>query len=321
VTVQHSAQPSAPSGPLVAGYNGSPEAKDALALSRDLAAVLQAPICAVAVLTAAPLEIDLRAYATELREAGELLQESAQRELEGIKAAEVVTVPAPSPARELDRIASLRDAQMVVLGSTSRGPLRRVVPGTVAGRLLAGGSCPVAIAPRGYGAAEHTIRRIGVGFDGSPESRNAVAYAAEIAGRVNGRLDLIAVANPAMPAELPAYAHGYAGLIPSPDVTREQVDYLWEAASRAVKELVPAHVTATVHVLQGVPAAELSARSPELDLLVLGSRGYGPLGRVLMGSVSAAVLRDCSCPLVVIPRPDGRRESHRLRAATSTVFA
>jgi nucleotide-binding universal stress UspA family protein len=179
----------------------------------------------------------------------------------------------------------------------------------------------VAIAPRGFAEGEHPIRSIGVGFDGSAESRDAVAFAAELADRASGRLDLIAVANPGMPAELPAYAHGYAGLVPSPELTREQVDYLWDAASKAVKELVPSRVSATVHVLEGLPAAELSARSAELDLLVLGSRGYGPLGRVLMGSVSAGVLRDCSCPLVVIPRPDGGREGDRLRAATSTVFA
>jgi nucleotide-binding universal stress UspA family protein len=309
------------SGPLVTGYNGTPEAEDALALSRALAEILEAPICAVAVLTAAPLEIDLRTYATELQEAGERLTEAAHRGLEGVESAEVVTVPAPSPARELDRIATRRSAEMIVLGSTSRGPIRRVVPGTVAGRLLAGGGCPVAIAPRGFAEAERSVKKIGVGFDGSPESRDAVAYAAGLAAQAGGHLDLIAVANPAMPGELPAYAHGYAGLIPSPKVTREQVDYLWKAASKAVKQLVPDAVAATVHVVEGAPAVELSARSDELDLLVLGSRGYGPLGRVLMGSVTAAVLRDCACPLVVIPRPHSEQKGYPLRDATSTVFA
>jgi nucleotide-binding universal stress UspA family protein len=42
--------------------------------------------------------------------------------------------------------------------------------------------------------------------------------------------------------------------------------------------------------------------SADLDLLVVGSRGYGPLRAVLLGSVSTPVVRSAQSPLVVLPR-------------------
>jgi nucleotide-binding universal stress UspA family protein len=49
----------------------------------------------------------------------------------------------------------------------------------------------------------------------------------------------------------------------------------------------------------------LRERSGELDLLVLGSRGHGPVRAVLLGSVSSALVRSAESPVVVIPREAG----------------
>ena len=59
-------------------------------------------------------------------------------------------------------------------------------------------------------------------------------------------------------------------------------------------------------VLEGDAASELAEASAELDLLVLGSRGYGPSAAVLLGSVSRALVRSAACPVVVLPRGGGR---------------
>ena len=40
-----------------------------------------------------------------------------------------------------------------------------------------------------------------------------------------------------------------------------------------------------------------------LDLLVVGSRAYGPSGRLLSGSTSLRLARRVACPLLVVPRP------------------
>jgi nucleotide-binding universal stress UspA family protein len=52
----------------------------------------------------------------------------------------------------------------------------------------------------------------------------------------------------------------------------------------------------------GDPADELATQASDLDLLVIGSRGYGPLRSVLLGGVSAKVMRSAPCPVFVVPR-------------------
>jgi nucleotide-binding universal stress UspA family protein len=55
-------------------------------------------------------------------------------------------------------------------------------------------------------------------------------------------------------------------------------------------------------LLDGDPATALVDASAELDLLTLGSRGYGPVRTVLLGSVSRALVREGACSVVVLPR-------------------
>jgi nucleotide-binding universal stress UspA family protein len=303
LTEGHRAPLPATEAPVIVGYSGTDESHDALALTGELARLMRSPVVAVSVVTTAPLETDIRTYAAEVRKQTERLRAESKEALAGLDELEPVAVLAPSPARELDRIADERGAALVVLGSTHRGPIRRFVPGTVADRLLAGGSHPVAIAPRGFSRTEFTLDTIGVGFTGSPESLVAVAQAVALAGVSGASIELIAV-DPRAPVEVAAAALGYAGLVASPRVTRQLIDRTWAAANTAVEDLVPRNVRATVSVIEDDPAAALARRSEELDLLVLGSRGYGPLSRVLMGSVSSAVLRASACPLIVTPRPD-----------------
>jgi nucleotide-binding universal stress UspA family protein len=55
-------------------------------------------------------------------------------------------------------------------------------------------------------------------------------------------------------------------------------------------------------VTKGAAGPFLAERSESLDLLVCGSRRYGPLRAVLLGSVTADVLSHAACPVVVVPR-------------------
>ena len=52
----------------------------------------------------------------------------------------------------------------------------------------------------------------------------------------------------------------------------------------------------------GDAVAELVRRTEDADLAIVGSRGYGPLRSVLLGSVSAQLVRRASCPVMVVPR-------------------
>jgi hypothetical protein len=60
-------------------------------------------------------------------------------------------------------------------------------------------------------------------------------------------------------------------------------------------------------VLEGDPVSALAKASVELDLLVCGSRGYGRLGSVMLGSVSRRLLHRAASPLLAIPRGRERR--------------
>jgi nucleotide-binding universal stress UspA family protein len=73
---------------------------------------------------------------------------------------------------------------------------------------------------------------------------------------------------------------------------------LARAAASVSKDLHPETV-----MLVGDPARVLEREAGEgLDLLVLGSRGYGPVRRVLLGGVSESVVRRSPCPVLVVPR-------------------
>jgi len=62
-------------------------------------------------------------------------------------------------------------------------------------------------------------------------------------------------------------------------------------------------------ILDGDPAHVLLDDSEHDDLLFTGSGGKGPFRRVLMGSVSTTLLREASCPVVIVPRGSGEGAS------------
>jgi nucleotide-binding universal stress UspA family protein len=57
-------------------------------------------------------------------------------------------------------------------------------------------------------------------------------------------------------------------------------------------------------VLEGTAPIRLAEASEGLDLLCLGSRGYGPVRRVLLGSVSSDVVNHAASAVMVVPRTD-----------------
>jgi nucleotide-binding universal stress UspA family protein len=76
-------------------------------------------------------------------------------------------------------------------------------------------------------------------------------------------------------------------------------------------------VARTAELFSGGAVAVLTDEAQTLDLLVLGSRAYGPVRRVLLGSVSGPLVRQAPCPVLVLPRP-GSRESDEQRAGAES---
>ncbi len=159
---------------------------------------------------------------------------------------------------------------------------------------------------RGWGRHEHPeISRIGVAYDGSDEARAALAGAEELAKAFDATLRLITIAP-------------YVGF-PDSSPSSATDEVAAETLNEAVKTVSPEVETERV-LRQGREATELALQGVEVDLLVVGSRGYGPLRRTLTGSVSGELVRLAPCPVLVVPRgADARAEVEP--AATGAVAA
>ncbi len=191
-----------------------------------------------------------------------------------------------------------------MIGSTGRGRIGRTVPGTTADRLLHGAPCAVAVAPVGYrDRVPKVFDRIGAAVCTDPEAMRALEAAASLARAARAKLEVVG-AFPGAAIERVHYGDLGAGEVVVN--VRESAEADLQDATRALGE----GVTATVHLFDGSPAKVLLDHAGELDLLVTGSRGYGPLGRVLLGSVSHEVIRQCPTPVLVVPRGNGCSVSH-----------
>ena len=105
---------------------------------------------------------------------------------------------------------------------------------------------------------------------------------------------LSVVEPPAVSAALPlGWGFGELEATERADLTRR--------IRRAI-EAVAAPVEISGEVVDGYADDELARLSREVDLLVCGSRGQGPLGSVMLGNVSTGVLRKARCPVLVVPR-------------------
>ncbi len=202
-----------------------------------------------------------------------------------------------SPAHALDQVAAEEQASLIVVGSTHTGRAGRVLPGSTGERLLHGAPCAIAIVPEGYRTlSQPEIQRIGVAYDATDESRAAVAAAAEAARALGAGLEVIRVVG--------EEAYGPPALLGGPghDARRKEVDEHFQRSVEAIAGGLPYNVRGDAVRLAGDPADQLIARSDGLDLMVIGSRGYGPLRAVLAGGVSGRVARGAHCPVIVVPR-------------------
>jgi nucleotide-binding universal stress UspA family protein len=283
--------------PIVVGVDGTGSGLDAVALAVRLARATGAPLVVACVYPEGRRSSGdaaaVRGPAAKALEAAEALAEEA--------AAEYRTVPSGSPARGLAELAEEEDAAMVVVGSHRGGAFGRVASGGTAERLLHGSGCPVAVAPRGYRKrATDKLRRIGVAFVDTPDGHEAVRRAADLAARSGLPLTLYSVVSVHHDWFVPVAVRPEEETLP----IEVREDYQ-EALDRALAGL-PDGVQATGELLYGEVVDELSMVGERgADLLVCGSRGYGPVRRVLLGTVSSVLVRQASVPVLVVPRGGG----------------
>jgi nucleotide-binding universal stress UspA family protein len=271
------------------GVDGKPAGRDAIALAKMLgepgAFFTLAHVYGGTMMPGrhASVAFDADAHADSER----LL--ATERETAGIEA-DLISVCAPSVGRGLHALAETHDADLVVVGSHSRGLAGRVLVGDDTRASLNGASCAVAVAPRGYAAVVPAggFARVGVGYDFSAESHAALAVARALATRDHARISALHVVS------LPSW--GY--MAPMPGNWGEIIEEDRKAAQERVASIEDVEATS----VYGLPGEELAAFGDRVDLLVVGSRSYGPMRRLILGSTSNGLARHARCPLLVLPR-------------------
>jgi nucleotide-binding universal stress UspA family protein len=231
---------------------------------------------------------------------GALAGARGELEREGVRV-ECHELANTSAARALHEAAESEDAGLLVVGSTRRGPVGRVLPGSTAERLMHGAPCPIAIVPPGWEAGAG-LKTIGVAYVDSEEGREALREAHALAQRAGATLRVLT----AVKGGLAIYGETQATMAvqPGKGVTQGEGELRLRAeealrrAAAALEGDVPVEIDAFVED----PADVLIRVSEHLDLLVCGSRGYGPQRAVLFGGVSRRVTAEAHCPVLVLPR-------------------
>jgi nucleotide-binding universal stress UspA family protein len=272
---------------VLVGVDGRPSGRDAIALASSLADPAGS-------LTLAHV------HSGELRPSHAITpglvraeREASQKLLERERAAAdvsalLISIIAMSPGRGLHLQAEEQNADLLVVGSCGQSSFGRAMLGNDTRAALNGAPCAVAIAARGYADHPSPIARVGVAYNESPESKTALAAARKLAAQSNATLHALEV------VAITTYA--YTGIV-APAIGESIEEMLKEADDR-LRELPGVDGRA----VYGLAGGELAAFGDEVDILVVGSRGYGPVRRLVLGSTSDYLERHARCSLVVLPR-------------------
>jgi nucleotide-binding universal stress UspA family protein len=192
----------------------------------------------------------------------------------------------------------------LVVGSSRSAPTGHVAIGRHGRQLLY--DAPFALALAARDLHEHGMRlgAVAIGYDGGPEAEAALSAAADLARAADARLVVRRVVEDRVPV-----LSGDAWITMA-DWSHQQ---MWETARKnalgqtqeALAEFAPrSEVSATV----GDPGSEMRAPSQAVDLVVVGSRRWGPVARLVTGGVGETLVRDASCSILIVPRPPASRK-------------
>lgn len=280
---------------IVVGDDGSPEGRDAVVLGATIARATGAGLTLLQ--SYSPSLIPTPGYTdrdTLTREAHAQL--AYDRRLFAPEA-HVDVVADTQPTRALVRHAESWHADLLVIGASQRAPLGHAAIGRTGRGLIEKAPTALAIAKRGLHQEGPRLARIAVGYDSGPESELALRYADEIAAGADAELLIEKLVRDPIPP-----------LMSGGPVEFEELDALRESERLEALELCRGcaeHTTARsrADALVGDPGLALRALSDGVDLMVIGSRRWGMLARVVLGGVGETLASDCGTSLLITRRP------------------
>ena len=227
---------------VIVGVDGRPGGRDAIALARHLAAEdASIAIAYVYQGDVVPARGSSGAFEAGEKDRAQALLEAERRET-GIEA-RALAVGAPGVGRGLHELAEREAADLLVVGSSTRGLVGRVTASDDTRAALNGARCAVAVAPAGYAERAGELREIGVGYDGSPQSAHALEVARQLAAEHGAKLSAFQAVS------VPSYA-----LVGGADAIGEALSSYVASALEEISALA-----VEPHAAYGVPAEEARA--------------------------------------------------------------
>lgn len=197
-------------------------------------------------------------------------------------------------------LAAAQQAALLVVGAHGWNPLRDLILGSTAERLLGRCRRPILVVRR---PVRGPYRRVIAAMDFSPHSLNALAMAMRIAPGA----DIVLVH---------AFGIPFEGKLRIAGVDEERLrEYRQQARHQALSEMIAtvasiagdrsrlSHAVAHGHPPQLILA---KARQLRADLVVIGKRGRTAAADFLLGSVTRHVLSDAKCDVLVVQEPAGQ---------------
>jgi nucleotide-binding universal stress UspA family protein len=181
-------------------------------------------------------------------------------------------------------------ARLLVVGTRGRSGRLDLSVGSVGSYCARHASVPVALVPPAA-PPPHGHLDVVVGFDGSAHSRAALRWTLT---------HLLASARVSVVRAVSDHTVAGEVLPPSPDDEADVVDVLGEEVA-SVLASIEHHPPLEVVAVAGDPRAVLRSAADGADLLVIGARGHGILDRLLLGSVSNALVHHPTVPTIVVP--------------------
>jgi len=285
---------------IVVGAEESPEGRDAVALGAAIADVTGCGLTLLGAFTpyliASGSEMDRR---TQVRETERHLQAARRR---FAPSAHIEAAAATDPARALLESAERWHADLIVIGSSSRAPAGHCAIGRTGRSLLEARPPALAIAARGLSERGAQLSTIAVGFDGGAESGRALEFADLLAAAADAQLLIRTVNRDPTPRLL------HSDLLTS-EFRHElhdgvEHDALMLAEQGAAKTAARSSAEASI----GEPSVVFRELSGEVDVVVIGSRRWGPVAHHILGGVGEALAAGCGASLI-ITGPAAEREA------------
>jgi nucleotide-binding universal stress UspA family protein len=210
------------------------------------------------------------------------------------------------PWRALRAAALELPADLVTLGTHGRSGFERFVLGSVTEKLLGYLSCPILTVCHEEGrtwAAPGLVKRILVATDFSVPAMEAVAFAVALATEARSALTVLHVID-GLPGAQDGFSYAVPELAPLRSALEERARPLLQAAA---PDVLPSGPEVLKQLVMGRAHEKIleAAVAQSADLVVLGTRGHGPLQRIVFGSTSERVVREATCPVFTVPPPGG----------------